>query len=126
MEVNALNEGAWHTEVKAFLQSVVNNPDIILAETLMLQTATLDSRDGWGCYEETISAIQTLQPSPPHLQGALVAFFKGAAETMVWFTAEFAPGSAIDQATAEEQDLAFLPTTNDACDGLLGSYHQYR
>ena len=43
MEVNALNEGAWHTKVKAFLPSVVDNPDIILTETSMLQTVMLDS-----------------------------------------------------------------------------------
>jgi hypothetical protein len=29
-------------------------------------------------------------------------------------------------ATPEEQELAFMPTTNDACEGLLGAYHVSR
>jgi len=53
---------------------------------------------------------------------ATVTFFKGAAETWERFTTEFAPGGMIDIATADQRERAWLPATNDICEGALGSY----
>ena len=52
----------------------------------------------------------------------MVAFFKGAAETWKCFTSEFAPGGLIDEATTEEKDLAWMPSTNDANEDALGAF----
>ena len=51
-------------------------------------------------------------------------FFTGAANTWERFTSKFAEGGLIDEATAEERDLAWLPSTNDENEGALGSFRQ--
>ena len=56
------------------------------------------------------------------MKPALVAFFKGAKETWQRFTSEYAPGGLIDEATEEEKDRAWMPTTNDVNEGALGSF----
>lgn len=38
------------------------------------------------------------------------------------FTSEFAPGGLIDEAIAEERNLAWMPPTNDVNEGALGSF----
>jgi hypothetical protein len=35
---------------------------------------------------------------------------------------EFAPGGLIDEATAEEKDIAWITSTNDANEGALGCF----
>ena len=40
------------------------------------------------------------------------------------FISEFAPGGLIDGATTEEQDLAWMPATNDENEGALGSFRK--
>ncbi|KAF8801495.1 hypothetical protein BYT27DRAFT_7235736 [Phlegmacium glaucopus] len=63
-----------------------------------------------------------LAPDFPHLKPALVAFCTGALVTWKCFTSEFAPGGLIDEATQEERDLAWMPSTNDINEGALGSF----
>jgi len=58
----------------------------------------------------------------PHIHGLLTAFFKGAEETWKQFTSEFAPDGLIDQSTAEEKELAWMPATNDINEGALGAF----
>ncbi len=62
-----------------------------------------------------------LKPELPHLSPLLVAFFEGAAATWKRFTSEFAPGGLINEATTQEKDSAWMPPTNDANEGALGS-----
>ncbi|KAF8805861.1 hypothetical protein BYT27DRAFT_7103543, partial [Phlegmacium glaucopus] len=69
-----------------------------------------------------VNKILDLIPTLPHFCDLLVAFFKGAAETWERFTSEFAPGGLIDEATAEERELAWMPATNDENEGFLGSF----
>ncbi|KAF8222953.1 hypothetical protein L208DRAFT_1185573, partial [Tricholoma matsutake] len=38
------------------------------------------------------------------------------------FTLEFAPDGLIDQCTAEEKELAWMPATNDVNEGALGAF----
>jgi hypothetical protein len=71
---------------------------------------------------EVIATIQQMAPEFPHLKLLLVASFEGAFETWKRFTSEFAPGSLIDEATAEEKDLAWMPATNYVNEGALGSF----
>jgi len=74
-------------------------------------------------YPDVIKAIKKMELDLPHLKPVLVTFFKGAAETWKRFTSEFAPGGLIDEATVEENRLAWMPATNDVNKGALGSFH---
>ena len=56
------------------------------------------------------------------MKQALVAFCKGAHETWKRFTSEYTPGGLIDEATQEERDLAWMPSTNDVNEGALGQF----
>ena len=49
-----------------------------------------------------------------HLEGAFVAFQKGALYTWIRFSAECAPGQLIDSLSPEERLLAFMPAASDA------------
>ena len=60
----------------------------------------------------------------PYFKDLLVDFFSGAAITQGWFTSEFAMGGLIDEATAEEKDLAWLPAMNNENEDVLGSFWQ--
>ncbi|KAF8958266.1 hypothetical protein BDZ97DRAFT_1706198, partial [Flammula alnicola] len=51
-----------------------------------------------------------------------VAFFRGSLATWERFSSEFAPGGVIDEASAEEKHLAWMPATNDVNEGALGAY----
>ena len=57
------------------------------------------------------------------MKQAFVAFCKGAHETWKWFTSEYTLGGLIDEATQEERDLAWMPSTNDVNEGALGQFH---
>ena len=70
-----------------------------------------------GCCRNSKNGSRTSSSQP-----LLVAFFGGAFETWKRFTSEFAPGGLIDEATAEEKALAWMPATNDVNEGALGSF----
>jgi hypothetical protein len=59
--------------------------------------------------------------SLPHLREALIAFLEGALETWVRFSAEFAPGGDIANASGAQRRRAWMPTTNDHNEGALGA-----
>ncbi len=100
----------------------MENPDLLLGNEISPSNATLDG-ENWQ-NPRVISKIQELAPSLPYLRELLVVFFQAALETWEQFTSEFAPGGAIDQATTEERELAWLPATNDENEGALGSFRR--
>ena len=100
----------------------MENPDLLLGNEISPSNATLDG-ENWQ-NPRVISKIQELGPSLPYLRELLVVFFQAALETWEQFTSEFAPGGAIDQATTEERELAWLPATNDENEGALGSFRR--
>ena len=106
------------------MQKIIENPDNLIGKDLDLcksyKTATLNG-EKWQ-NPAVVEKILDLIPTLPHFCDLLIAFFNGAAETWEHFTSEFAPGSLIDEATAEERELAWLPATNDENEGLLGSF----
>jgi len=55
----------------------------------------------------------------PDLSECLVVFFTSALQTWTRFMAEFALGSVIDLSTVKEHELAWMPPTNDANEGIL-------
>ena len=61
----------------------------------------------------------------PHLEELISAFFEGVLTTWHRFTVEFTPGRLIDMSSIDEKDEAWMPSTNDANEGALGSFRVY-
>jgi hypothetical protein len=116
---NALNLGPLHEKVKSHCQLIVSSPELLVGPTATYKTGSMDKQE-WDS-SEAFAKVQTLAPKLPHLIPALVEFFKGALDTWIRFSQEFATGGVIDQSTVEQRALAFMPTTNDDNEGALGS-----
>ncbi|KAG2738469.1 hypothetical protein P692DRAFT_20668866, partial [Suillus brevipes Sb2] len=56
-----------------------------------------------------------------HFPQLLVAFFQGALDTWIQFSAEFAAGGAIDKSSPSQRQMAHMKTTNDDNEGALGT-----
>ena len=121
---NMLDLGPLHSRVYDHIQKIIENPDILIGKDLdpseSYKMATLDG-EKWQNVA-VVEKILNIIPTLPHYRDLLIAFFKGAAETWEHFTSEFAPGGLIDEATAEERELAWMPATNDENEGFLGSF----
>ena len=121
---NMLDLGPLHSRVYDHMQKIIENPDILIGKDSDVcesyKTATLDGEEWQN--PAVVKKILDLIPTLPHFRDLLITFFKGAAETWERFTSEFAPGGLIDEATAEERDLAWIPAANDENEGLLGSF----
>jgi len=121
---NMLDLGPFHSRVYDHMQKIIANPDILIGKDLDLsesyKTATLDG-EKWQ-NPAVVKKIFDLIPTLPHFRNLLIAFLQGAAQTWERFTSEFTPGGLIDEATAEERELAFMPAANDENEGLLGSF----
>jgi len=119
-KVNMLDLGPLHQKVYAYMQRIIGDPSFLVGNSVTWETGAMDGQM-WQT-PATIEAVQKIAPSLPHLKPLLVAFFEGAAVTWKRFTSEFAPGGLIDEATAEEKELAWMPPTNDVNEGALGSF----
>ena len=120
---NMLDLGPLHSHVYEHIQKIINDPDMLITNLDPLtsyKTATLDG-DMWQNIN-VIKKIKDLIPELPHFHELLLAFLNGASQTWERFTSEFAPGGLIDEATAEEKELAWLPASNDENEGSLGSF----
>src|SRR5438552_2413052 len=122
-DINMLNMGPLHEEVKKHIQKIIDDPDILLGDGASYQQGALHGKK-WH-RPDAFEAVHRLAPQLPHLRALLIAFFKGALITFERFTSEFAPGSPIDLASATEKELAWMPPTNDVNEGALGSYRLY-
>lgn len=117
---NALDLGPLHSHVQEHIQKLIDDPSILIGATSSHKTASLYG-DEWQ-NSAVVDKILELIPTLPHFQDVLVTFLKGAAQTWVRFTSEFAPGGLIDEATMEEKLLAWMPATNDENEGALGLF----
>ncbi|TFK77921.1 hypothetical protein K466DRAFT_441072, partial [Polyporus arcularius HHB13444] len=117
---NHISLGPLHERVKTHIKRIIADPDLLLGPDASHVSGTLDGQQ-WN-RPEAFAAVQRLAPSLPHLRGALIAFLQGTLETWTRFAAEFAPGGAIATLTKAQQDLVYLPATNDANEGSLGSF----
>ena len=118
---NVLNLGPLHAKVKAHCQTVISNPDLLLGSDASYKTGAMDGRQ-WQ-HPEVFYAVQKWIPALPHIQGALVVFFRGALETWGRFTSEYTPGAPITLLTPKECYRAFMKTTNDNNEGALRAFH---
>jgi hypothetical protein len=119
--VNVLDLGPLHVAIHEHIEQILANPPIIFGADLSAEMASLD-----GCpwhNPKAVAAVINLMDSLPHLQAITMAFCRGALTTWIHFSAEFAPGGLIDECSAAEKQLAWMPSTNDANEGALGGYH---
>ncbi|KAK0222981.1 hypothetical protein EDD85DRAFT_959867 [Armillaria nabsnona] len=124
--VNMLELGPLHKRLKTHLKKLIEHPELVLGSDKAMpcaQNATLDGQEWLDI--RLVDALMALKPQFPHLTACFVPFLKGAQETWERFTSEFVPDGMIAQATAEEKQLAFMPSTNDANEGALGMWRKW-
>ena len=118
--VNMLKLGPLHHQVHAHMKRILEDPDFLLGPAVTHETGALDGQP-WHS-PRVVAAIYQIAPELPHLRGIMIAFFQGAYDTWKHFISEFSPGGLIDEATADECELAWMPPTNDVNEGALGSF----
>ncbi|KAF8956376.1 hypothetical protein BDZ97DRAFT_1907224 [Flammula alnicola] len=108
---NALDLGPLNKKIEFFISRLIEDPTFLIGENVTHEVGTFNGTS-WRS-KEVIKTINTLAPEFPHLKPALVAFCGGAHEYWKRFTSEYSPGGLIDEATQEEKDLAWMPSTNN-------------
>ena len=86
-------------------------------------STTLDG-EPWH-HQDAMSAVLAPDADIPYLKELFVAFMKEVLVTWERFTSEFDYGGLIDSTTAEEKELAWMPTTNDVNKGRLGGWRLF-
>lgn len=119
-QTNVLNLGPLHVQVCDHIRKIIEDPDIILGSEASCEEGSLDGRE-WE-RPDAMAAIRKRLPELTHIRPLLVKFFEGALTTWIRFSAEFAPAGLIDQSSATEREMAWMPSTNDANEGALGAY----
>lgn len=119
-ETNVLDLGPLHAEVRDHIEKILENPELLVSPDASHVTGSLDGKE-WED-PEAVKAVFELMPELPYLKEITIAFLRGALTTWIRFSSEFAPGGLIDEASATEQQLAWMPSTNDANEGALGAY----
>jgi len=117
---NILDLGPLHRLVMEFVSKVIETPEILISPDATAVEGSMDGKD-WD-NPQAMEAVFRLIPELPHIKEITVAFFRGSLPTWIRFSAEFAPGGLIDEASAEEKHWAWMPSTNDANEGALGAY----
>ena len=120
LEKNMLDMGPFHDHVKSHINQIAANLDLLHNVEKWHTTGHLTG----GTWEnpEVFTALKQEEAGLPYLRQLLVAFSKGAREKWDSFTSEFAPGGIITTLSAEEKRRAFMPTTNDMSEGMLGRW----
>jgi len=111
---NALDLGPLHSDLEAHCSAIAENPAILLGVDVSHKTGAFY---GIPWDQTVIDHILSIRNQLPHLDRALVAFFKGACQKWPAFTEEFGPDSESSKMTAEEKALSFRSPTNDHCEG---------
>ncbi|KAL5528602.1 hypothetical protein ACEPAF_7738 [Sanghuangporus sanghuang] len=124
-DVNALQLGSLLQKVQDHIRKLINSPQIVLSCDNP-QSAILNGNEYWN-RPDTIKAIQILITDGrlPHLEGLFKAFLSGSLAVWKRFSSEFSEDGMIVELTEQEKDLAWMPTTNDANEGALGSYREF-
>lgn len=115
---NGLDLGQDYTHFKQHLQNIIDHPNLLIGPKINSLTAALTAKP-WQ-HVDIIQKVECSYLDYPDLEGALVAFFKGALKKLETFTSEFEEGSPISKATPEQRWLAFRRPTNDLNEGALG------
>lgn len=117
---NALELAPLHDKAQLKCREIAEKPHLLLAPDASYTHGALDG-EVWH-RPDIFYAVHKLLPSLPHIEGALSAFFRGAAETWSRFSEEFDPRGAIALLSTDERHRAFMNATNDHNEGALGAY----
>ncbi|KAF9007796.1 hypothetical protein BDZ89DRAFT_1048370 [Hymenopellis radicata] len=117
---NYLELGPMHRRLREHFIKIIDDPDLLLGENVSHETAVFDGMD-WHDVE-AFNAVRKLAPQLPHLRRILVAFMKSALVTYDRFTPEFREDGLIASLTKEERKAYYMVSTNDGCEGDLGSF----
>ncbi|KAE9401716.1 hypothetical protein BT96DRAFT_817577 [Gymnopus androsaceus JB14] len=115
---NALTLGPYYAHVKEHYRSIIDNPELFLADNTGYALANLNGQP-WE-RPEVIYAIHKMKHSLLSFRSLLVSFFEGSLETWERFTVEFSLGGCIANATDEQRRAAHCPPTNDLNESKLG------
>lgn len=109
-------------QVRHHLKKLIDSPQLILSSQARPQEATLDGNKTWN-RPDAIEAIQHLisQDRLPKLEALFRAFLTGALSAWERFSSEFNDDGIIAALTEAEKEAAWMPATNDANEGVLGS-----
>ncbi|KAH7917630.1 hypothetical protein BV22DRAFT_1026042 [Leucogyrophana mollusca] len=118
--LNVLELGGLHERVISHIHCIINNPDLLISSHASYKDGTLDGKP-WR-KPEALAAVHRYAEKMPYLREMLLAFFKGTVPVWGRFTEEYAVGGTIYQATPKERDAAWMPSTNDANEGSLGTF----
>ncbi|KAF8594395.1 hypothetical protein BDV93DRAFT_421418, partial [Ceratobasidium sp. AG-I] len=111
---------ALHALVQVHLQSLIDDPLLLLGPTITEVTGTLDGSE-WD-NPQVLNTLRIHESMLPYISDLLVAFCRGALQTWIRFTEEFLPGGPLGSLTLEQSEKAFMPPTNDANEGALGTW----
>ncbi|KEP45562.1 hypothetical protein V565_260290, partial [Rhizoctonia solani 123E] len=109
-----------HTQVKQHLEEVISHPSLVLELKSCKSLVAFDSSK-WES-PKVLTALQKHRSGLPYLTELFVAFCQGALQTWARFTDELSPSAPIALLTSEQRDRAFMPPTNDANEGALGTW----
>ncbi|KAJ6524607.1 hypothetical protein DFH09DRAFT_937144 [Mycena vulgaris] len=102
------------------LQTVIDNPDLLLDPTTPCSEATADGKPFRNQF--AVDSVHFMASKLPHLESILVGFLKGALET--WkkktFSSEYDEDGLINSLTRAEKVLYFIPPTNDRNESVFG------
>ncbi|KAL6299850.1 hypothetical protein BKA93DRAFT_741608 [Sparassis latifolia] len=118
--INLLDLTDLHQKIPTFCEHIAAQPDLLLKANSSLDEVTLDGKPYMD--PRLLSAARTMAPELPALHSMITAMFSGAAKGWRIFTAEFVVGGPFDSLTPEEHALIFIPSTNDANEGVLSSW----
>ncbi|GBE89366.1 hypothetical protein SCP_1600270 [Sparassis crispa] len=118
--VNLLDLTELHRKLPTFCNHIALHPTLLLDSNAPLDEVTLDGKPFMD--KMLLAAVCMLAPDLPGLTCMISAMFSGAAKGWVQFTTEFTVGGPFDSLTPAERALVFIPSTNDANEGALGSW----
>ncbi|PBK79975.1 hypothetical protein ARMGADRAFT_977390, partial [Armillaria gallica] len=121
-KINALDQKGVHDRVKTFCEVIISEPERLVGPNAGYEKGVLDGCEWNKADEAAFQAVQNLAESLPQLKACLVAFFRGALEKWRSFTTEFADDGLIASMTESERRAAWIPSTNDANEGVFGDY----
>jgi hypothetical protein len=115
---SAVELGPFHELLKAHLQKLIEDPGLLIGNNASSATATLLGR-GWD-RPDVAYCIWAMVPRLPAMEAILIEYLRG--ELIGWevYTSEWASDGIIANATPTQLKRAYLPATNDACEGDLG------
>ena len=113
---------ALHRRLPGFCGYIAANPRLLL-DTIVdgdFLKITLDGKPWMD--EMLVMSIQILASELPDLELMISSMFSGCMDGWYQFTKEFLLDGPIDQLTNEQRSRMFIPATNDASEGALGSW----